>query len=66
MKVLYIVVRTARISLGALLGSFGKGISHFSVYPLANGASKTFLSDLKPQHAKTCLIRENIILNSKM
>ena len=42
MTVLYIVVRNARISLGVLLGSFGKGILHFSLYPLVNGASIAF------------------------
>ena len=42
MTVLYIVVRTARISLGALLGSFGKVILHFSLYPLVNRASIAF------------------------
>ena len=39
-----IVVHTACISLGALLGSFGKGILHFSLYPLVNGASIAFFS----------------------
>ena len=42
MTVLYIVVRNARISLGVLLDSFGKGILHFSLYPLVNGASIAF------------------------